>query len=130
MKINGRDVKGVRGQEGVWTSMAEVYKLAHLPVEDLIGLFTEPKDGCRRNASRLFEDFELQSIMRKRLHELSTGQQKMFGNIMAVSFSPTLVLLDGSFDKVDENRRRLFIEILMLAASTSASMTTHAGPND
>lgn len=124
VKVNGRDVRDVRDEEGVSTNMAEVYTLVYLAAGDLVKLFAELKGSRTEDAARMFADFELQSIMKKRVHELSTGQQKMFGNIMAVSFSPKLVLLDEPFDNVDESRRRRFIEVLK-SLDADAVIITH-----
>jgi ABC-type multidrug transport system ATPase subunit len=112
VKVDGTDVKEVRGETGVSTNMAEVYKLVYLPTEDVVSMFAALKGGSLQRTIKMLDEFELQPILGKRLHELSTGQQKMFGNIMAVSFAPKLVLLDEPFDNVDESRRRRFIEIL------------------
>ncbi|HUL39542.1 MAG TPA: hypothetical protein VLU38_04545, partial [Methanomassiliicoccales archaeon] len=52
------------------------------------------------------------------------GQQKMFGNLMAISFNPKLVLLDEPFDNIDEGRRCRFIEILK-ALDSEVVLITH-----
>ena len=70
------------------------------------------KGGDTDFTLKLIHDFGLESVLGKKVHEPSTGQQKMFGNIMAVSFSPKLVFLDEPFDNVDEARRGRLIEIL------------------
>jgi ABC-type spermidine/putrescine transport systems, ATPase components len=53
----------------------------------------------------LVEHFELEEILNKKIHELSSGQAKMFGNIMALAPKPKLVLFDEPFENVDQNRR-------------------------
>jgi ABC-type multidrug transport system ATPase subunit len=112
IKVFGTDVKEVRGDVRVSTNLAEVYRLAYVKAKDVVKIFAELKGGNPDSAFKMFYDFELGQILNKRIHELSTGQQKMFGNILAVSFSPKLVLLDEPFDNVDEGRRRRFIEVL------------------
>ena len=112
VKVFGTDVRNVKKDTRVSTNLAEVYRLAFVRLRDLVSMYAELKGGSADQSLRMFRDFELESILRKRMHELSTGQQKMFGNILAVSFSPKLVLLDEPFDNVDESRRRRFIEIL------------------
>jgi ABC-type multidrug transport system ATPase subunit len=112
VKVFGTDVREERGDMRVSTNLAEVYRLAYVRVRDLVSVFAELKGGNPNEALEMFHDFELDSTLGKRMHELSTGQAKMFGNILAVSFAPKLVLLDEPFDNVDENRRRRFIEIL------------------
>ena len=112
IKVFGTEVKDEKKDTRVSTNLAEVYRLAYVRLHDLVTMYAELKGGNSEESLKMFRDFELTSILKKRMHELSTGQQKMFGNILAVSFSPKLVLLDEPFDNVDENRRRRFIEVL------------------
>jgi ABC-type multidrug transport system ATPase subunit len=112
VRVFGTDVWQEKGDTRVSTNLAEVYRLAYVPARDLVSIFAELKDGRAEEALALFHDFELDQVLRKKVHEMSTGQQKMFGNLLAVSFSPKMVLLDEPFDNVDENRRRRFVELL------------------
>lgn len=112
VRVFGEDVRDAEGDTGVSTNIAEVYKLLYLSTSDVVNVFAELKGGNTTPALAMFSEFELASVLKQRLHKLSTGQQKMFGNIMAVNFSPKLVLLDEPFDNVDESRRRRFIEVL------------------
>ena len=112
VKVFGTDARQVKGDVRVSTNLAEVYRLAYVPGRDIVGIFAGLKGDREEAALRLFREFELDQALGKRVHEMSTGQQKMFGNLMAVSFSPKLVLLDEPFDNVDENRRRRFVELL------------------
>lgn len=112
IKLFGTPVSKEEREIRVSTNIVDVYRLIYLPARDLVNIFAELKGKTPDLALNLFREFELDAVLGKRLHELSTGQQKMFGNIMAVSFNPKLVLLDEPFDNVDENRRRRFIEVL------------------
>ncbi len=112
VKVFGTEARNKKNDTRVSTNLAEVYRLAYVRLRDLVKIYAELKAGDPDQSFKMFRDFELESILRKRMHELSTGQAKMFGNIIAVSFSPKLVLLDEPFDNVDENRRRRFIEVL------------------
>jgi len=110
--VFGNDVRSEKRDIRVSTNLEEVYRLAYVPIRDIVRIFAELKGGNAETAFKMFHEFELDSILKKRIHELSTGQQKMFGNIMALSFSPQLVLLDEPFDNVDENRRRRLVDVL------------------
>ena len=112
VKVFGTESGAEKGDTRVSANLAEIYRLAYVPGRDIVEIFAELKDGSAVAAFGLFHDFELDQILGKRIHEMSTGQQKMFGNLLAVSFSPKLVLLDEPFDNVDENRRRRFVELL------------------
>lgn len=94
------------------TNLIDVYKLIYLPVKELIKIFAKIKYGNPQEAFELFTSFELTEIFNKKLHQLSMGQQKMFGNIMAICFSPKLVLLDEPFENVDQNRKLKYLKLL------------------
>jgi ABC-type multidrug transport system, ATPase component len=111
-RVFGVDVRKTHGDIRVSTNLAEVYRLAYVKCKDIVAIFADLK-GCKADyALQLFREFDLDGVLERKVHELSTGQEKMFGNIMAVAFSPKLVLLDEPFDNVDENRRRRFIAVL------------------
>ena len=110
--LRDRDVNDITGDLGITTNLGEVYRLMYVPVGDLIRVYAELKGGDPREIEGRFHDFELEETLRHRMHELSTGQQKMVGNLLAMSFQPELVLLDEPFDNVDFTRRRQYVELL------------------
>ena len=112
VKVFGTDVEMERGDVRVSTNLIDVYKLARVSGRGVVEIFAGLKGGSSEEACKLFHDFELDRTLGKRIAEMSTGQQKMFGNLLAVSFSPRLVLLDEPFDNVDENRRLKFVDLL------------------
>ena len=112
IRIFGEDLKDERHDTRVSSNLIELYKLALIPCKDIVKVFAEMKGGDSRWTLAQIHEFGLDSVLGKKVHELSTGQQKMFGNLMAVSFGPKLVLLDEPFDNVDEGRRRKFLAIL------------------
>ena len=77
-----------------------------------MNIFADLKGYSPDGALKMFQDFQLEAVLKKKVHEFSTGQQKMFGNIMAVNFESKLVLLDEPFDNVDENKRRKLVKVL------------------
>jgi ABC-type multidrug transport system ATPase subunit len=123
VKVFGSDVTKERGDTRVSTNLADVYRLAYVPTKDIVRIFANLKGGNPESVFRMIKDYELNSILNKKVHELSTGQQKMFGNIMAINFSPKLVLLDEPFDNVDENRRRRLIDLLKSSDSGMVIIT-------
>ncbi len=112
ISVAGRDVRTIQGEAGLSTNLAEVYRLLSLPVRDLVRVFAQLKGGDPAEMEDRLREFELESVLGKRLHELSTGQQKLVGDLFAVSFSPRLVLLDEPFDNVDFARRRRLVRLL------------------
>ena len=109
--LDGRDVGSLRGATGVSTNLAEVYRLISLPVRDLAAVVARLKGGDLRELLARLHEFELDEVLGKRLFQLSTGQQKIVGDLFAVSFHPELVLLDEPFDNVDFSRRRRLVRL-------------------
>jgi ABC-type Mn2+/Zn2+ transport system ATPase subunit len=124
IKVFEIDATKLKQDARVSTNIADVYRLAYVKLRDLVEMFAKLKGGDPEEAFRMFRDFELEQILPKRMHELSTGQAKMFGNILAISFNPKLVLLDEPFDNVDESRRRRFVAILK-ALDAEIAIITH-----
>jgi len=110
--IDGQDVRTVHGATGISTNLGEVYRLLSLPIRDLVEVVAQLKGGDPAELRSRLHEFELDEVLGKRIFELSTGQQKMVGNLLAVSFRPELVLLDEPFDNVDFSRRRRFVRLL------------------
>jgi ABC-type multidrug transport system ATPase subunit len=112
ISIAGQDVGRIRGQTGLSTNLGEVYRLLPLPVRDLVRVMARLKGGDPAEMEGRLHDFELDQVLGKRMHELSTGQQKLVGDLFAICFHPNLVLLDEPFDNVDFARRRRLVRLL------------------
>jgi ABC-type multidrug transport system ATPase subunit len=110
--VQGSAVERVRGATGLSTNLAEVYRHVALTIRDLVSIYALLKGGDPDEVTRRIHDFGLDEVLERRTYQLSTGQQKMVGNLLAVSFGPKLVLLDEPFDNVDFTRRRRFVQLL------------------
>jgi len=110
--LDGQDVRSIRGATGLSTNLAEVYRLISLPVRDVVGVIARLKGGDPAEMLGRLHEFELDEVLGKRIYQLSTGQQKMLGNLFAVSFGASTILLDEPFDNVDFTRRRRFVRLL------------------
>ncbi len=124
ISLDGRDVRTIQGDPGLSTNLAEVYRLMSLPVRDLVRLYALLKGGDPAEMEGRLREFELDPVLGKRLHELSTGQQKLVGDLFAVCFQPRLVLLDEPFDNVDFARRRRLVRLLQ-ELSADVLLNTH-----
>ena len=112
VRVLGHDVRTIRAETGVGTNLEEVYRLMTIPVEGLIRLWAQLK-GCDEEGLRHeFDAFGLEEAMGRPLFQLSTGQGKLVGNLLALAGEPRLLLLDEPFDNVDFGRRRRYIERL------------------
>jgi ABC-type multidrug transport system ATPase subunit len=122
--VLGRDVRTVRSETGVGTNLEEVYRLMTVPVDGLItiwaGLTGRPDEEVRR----WIDDFGLKEVLGRPIFRLSTGQTKLVGDLLALSFSPRLLLLDEPFDNVDFGRRRQYIGLLARSPA-AVVMNTH-----
>lgn len=112
VELFGKGSGITRGEVRVSANLPEIYQLTDLAVGDIVRMYAELKGGEPSEALEMILDFGLSPILHLKLHELSTGQKKMLCNIMAVSFSPALVLLDEPFENVDQNRRIRFLQKL------------------
>ncbi len=124
ISLSGRDVGRIRGEVGLSTNLAEVYRLLALPVADLVRVMAELKGGDPAEMEGRLKEFELPEVRGKRIHELSTGQQKLVGDLFSICFRPSLVLLDEPFDNVDFMRRRKFVRLLQ-GLSGDVLLNTH-----
>ncbi|MEM3638357.1 MAG: ATP-binding cassette domain-containing protein [Conexivisphaerales archaeon] len=124
IKVFGNDVKNAKEVIKVSTNLAEVYRLANLNVADIIEIYSELKGEGNARAIQMIKEFELEDTLSKKLYQLSTGQQKMVCNILAVNSKAELLLLDEPFDNVDQSRRRRFIELLK-QRDAEVLMSTH-----
>lgn len=109
---------------GVSTNLESVYHLINLEVEEVTRLHAEIKGKPPGPAFDWFHRFELDEVLRKPMRNLSTGQRKLVGDILAISFDPKLALLDEPFDDVDQRRR---VEIMRILRDLPADilMCTH-----
>jgi ABC-type Mn2+/Zn2+ transport system ATPase subunit len=112
VKINGKDVSKIRNMDGIATNLAEVYKLLNLDIHNLITLYSEITHSRKEEFLKNISDFSLEDILKKKIYSLSTGQSKMFCNIMALSSNPGTLLLDEPFDGVDQRRKMILLKRL------------------
>jgi ABC-type multidrug transport system ATPase subunit len=124
IRVLGRDVRTIRGELGVGTNLADVYRLMTIPVDGLISIWSALKNGSETLVREWIRDFGLQEILSRPLHRLSTGQTKLVGDLLALGYSPNLLLLDEPFDNVDFGRRHRYIELLSKSSAT-VMMNTH-----
>jgi ABC-type multidrug transport system ATPase subunit len=103
VRVFGTDVEKIRGDTRVSTNIPEVYRLARLPVKRVVSLYAELKGAGPAEPLKMIDDFELCGALNKWMYELSSGQQKLLGDILALSFEPKLCLLDEPFDQVDQD---------------------------
>ncbi len=111
-KIFGKNPTNIRSELKVSTNLPEVYRLISGSVGDIIEVYSDLKDSKSDAVYRLLRDFGLSDILKRKIFNLSTGQQKMLCNLLAVSFHPDLVLLDEPFENLDQNRRYRYFNLL------------------
>jgi ABC-type multidrug transport system ATPase subunit len=124
VRVFGQDVAVVQGETGVGTNLAEVYRLMTLPVDRLISIWADLKGGPEDEVRGWIREFGLDPVLPHPLFRLSTGQMKLVGDLLALSFSPRLVLLDEPFDNVDFGRRRKYVTLLGRSPA-AVVMNTH-----
>jgi ABC-type multidrug transport system ATPase subunit len=124
VRVLGHDARTARGVLGVGTNLEEVYRLMTVPVDGLIAIWAGLTGSSGEVVRRWIDDFGLREALERPLFRLSTGQAKLVGDLLAIAFSPRLLLLDEPFDNVDFGRRRKCIDLL-LRSPASIALNTH-----
>ena len=123
-RIFGKTPADIRGELKVSTNLPEVYRLISGSVGDIIEVYSELKGPKSDDVYRLLREYGLSDILKRKIHNLSTGQQKMLCNLLAVCFHPDLVLLDEPFENIDQNRRYRYFNLLN-SLDSSILLNTH-----
>jgi ABC-type multidrug transport system ATPase subunit len=124
IKVFDKSLSNMKNVIEVSTNIAEVYRIANLKVADIVNIYCELKGIGNAQSFQMMKEFELEDTLGRKLYELSTGQQKMVCNILAMNQKAKLLLLDEPFDNVDQSRRRRFIELLK-QSNAELLMSTH-----
>ena len=124
VRVLGSEVSAVRGEVGMGTNLPEVYRLMTVPVNGLISIWADLKGRPDTEVRQWIEEFGLGAVLGRPLFRLSTGQEKLVGDLLALSFSPRLILLDEPFDNVDFGRRRKYLDLLARSPA-AVVMSTH-----
>ena len=112
-KVMGKNVLGISNDVSLSTNLPETYRLVKGTVRDIVKVYAELRGGDPNEALRTMEDFNLAETFGSQLFALSSGQQKMVCNILALSFSPKIVLLDEPFDNIDQSGRLKLLHLII-----------------
>ncbi|MEM3676390.1 MAG: ATP-binding cassette domain-containing protein [Thermoplasmataceae archaeon] len=112
VKVFGKNVAKIDGEVRVSTNLSEVYAIINTSVRDIIRIYSEMKGGEPSEPLNMVRTFGLDGILDRKIFQLSTGQRRMVANILALSFSPSLVLLDEPFDNIDQGTRIRLLKML------------------
>ena len=119
VKVYGKNVNEISNELSVSTNLPETYRLVGGTVRDIVNIYAELRGGKPEEALALIESFNLTETLSSKLFQLSSGQQKMVCNILALCFSPRIILLDEPFDNVDQAGR---LKLLLLIEKSQAEM--------
>lgn len=125
IRIGLEDARRIKRLTGLSTNINEAYSILSLSVNDLIKVYAEIKGGDKDEAFERIQRFDLKEVvLKKRLYQLSTGERKMVTNILALSFTPSVLLLDEPFENIDPARRMLLVDEI-LASGKTILLVTH-----
>ncbi|EZQ10182.1 ABC transporter ATP-binding protein [Candidatus Acidianus copahuensis] len=110
--VFGNNVKNVKNEVRVSSNLLEVYELVNLSVKDIIFLYADLKRANADEVLTKIKEVEVESILKSKPWRLSTGQQKIFGNVMALSMNSKLALLDEPFEGIDQVRRKKIAQMI------------------
>ena len=111
--IDGVDVSTIYGEPGILAvNLSEVYNVLHLNAYDNLRLYMDLVGGDLDYALSLLEQLGVDKMLlkRRKLWELSAGQQKAFSTIAALASKVKHVLLDEPFEQLDPARKSRLIE--------------------
>ncbi len=112
IKIFGRNIEDIQGEIRLSTNYQPVYSLFSINVKDLIDLYMDLKGRDTKYAKNLIQDFGLNDVLNKKLHQLSAGQRALICDILAIASEPELLILDEPFENIDPARTRKLISLI------------------
>lgn len=110
--VLGESLKTISNMVGIAANLDQIYRLLDIPIKLKIEMYCAMAGIDPASAFRQIERYDLSDILNKRTRELSTGQDKIFCNIMALNIGYKLALLDEPFETLDVKRRIMTIEDL------------------
>uniref|UniRef100_A0A7V4CH20 ATP-binding cassette domain-containing protein n=1 Tax=candidate division WOR-3 bacterium TaxID=2052148 RepID=A0A7V4CH20_UNCW3 len=113
IKIFGKEIENIRGETRLATNYPPVYSLFSINLRDLFDLYIHLKAGDLEYAKTLLENLGLKNVWKKKLHQLSAGQQILVCNILAIASNPELLILDEPFENVDPARREKILNLIL-----------------
>ncbi|MEO0103610.1 MAG: ATP-binding cassette domain-containing protein [candidate division WOR-3 bacterium] len=113
IKIFGKEIENIRGETRLATNYPPVYSLFSINLRDLFDLYIHLKGGDLEYAKTLLENLGLKNVWKKKLHQLSAGQQILVCNILAIASNPELLILDEPFENVDPARREKILNLIL-----------------
>ena len=122
--VFGRNLTTIMNELRISTNLPDVYRLLRMNTADTIRLYSELKMQDPEEILGFIEEMDLSDTLEKMLYELSTGQQKMICNLMSLSSSSKLILLDEPFESIDL-RRRIKLTDMLIKHPAEIVMNTH-----
>ncbi len=125
IKIDNNYVENIREYTALSTNIKDALHLSgDLSVKEFIKYHMKLKLIKEDAAFNMLAYFKLDSLKNKRLSDLSTGQEKMVYNTIALSGDYKIILLDEPLSSIDPDRARLLINIIN-KSKNSFIITTH-----
>ncbi len=112
IRLFGEDIRNVSGMTGVASNLVDTYRILEAPARIIMETYCSMLNTEPEKIVSHLKKYEMLSILPKRLRELSTGQQKIFCNIMALEFGRRIALLDEPFETLDMQRRLMQLQDL------------------
>ncbi len=113
IRLNQRDLTHIKNMVEISANLPEIYRMMNIPARELISLYAELYHSDKHVFLELIDEFDLSHILHKKMHAMSTGEQKMFCNIMAIGSGAKTILLDEPFESIDQARKMKLLEKLL-----------------
>jgi ABC-type Mn2+/Zn2+ transport system ATPase subunit len=112
IKINGIDLRSVK-KINISTNIKEALHISsYLRVSEFIRFHTEIRGYEYSKALSMLEELKMSEILPFKIGKLSTGQEKIVYNIVAIATNSDLVIMDEPFESVDPWRVEILSNII------------------
>ncbi len=95
-----------------------LYISSYLKVSEMLRFHAKIRNEPFEKAYAMLNELKLSDIMEKRIGKLSTGQEKMVYNIIALLGNPKLITMDEPFENIDPWRVEILSDLINRKSNT------------
>lgn len=125
ISIENVDVDLIRNFKDLSTNLSEILSIwENIKAKDYLESNLKLRSVQLDEAMKMISLFELDDILNKNVRKISSGQQRMLRNIVALAHEARITILDEPFSEIDPRRAAKLMNILN-SRSGSVLITLH-----